>query len=138
MSARPARFELALHVTSADIDDLRHVNNVVYVRWIQDAAVAHWRAVMGADPELGHIPWVVRRHEIEYKRPAFLGDDLIARTWVGDTDGRTFERHTEIVRASDGRALVRARSLWCPVHAATGRPRRLDPAIHDRFHELVD
>lgn len=132
---RPARFELALRVTPEDIDDLGHVNNVVYVRWIQDAAVAHWRSVMAGDPELGAIPWVVRRHEIDYKRPAFLGEDLIARTWVGETDGLSFERHTEIVRAADGQVLARARSLWCPVYPETGHPRRLDPALHDRFHE---
>lgn len=133
--AAAARFELRVRVAAADIDQLGHVNNVVYLRWVQDAAVAHWRSVTSGDPELSGIPWIVRRHEIDYRRAARLGDTVIARTWVGETDGLTFERHTEILRAADGRLLARAHTLWCPVNPATGRVRRLDPAIHDRFHE---
>jgi acyl-CoA thioester hydrolase len=133
MDTRPITFELALQVAPDDIDELGHVNNVVYLRWVQDVAAAHWTSVTSA-AERAEIGWVVLRHEIDYTSPAREGDRVIARTWVGPPSAATFERHTEIVRAQDDRVLARARSVWCPVHPATGRLRRIDPALHDRFY----
>jgi acyl-CoA thioester hydrolase len=69
---------------------------------------------------------VVRRHEIEYLRPGLPGDELVARTWVGEESGASWERFTEVVRVSDGRVLVTARTVWVLIDAATGRPRRVD------------
>jgi acyl-CoA thioester hydrolase len=130
---RPARFERVFAVGPDDIDALGHVNNVVYLRWVQDVAAAHWESATSS-AERADIAWVVLRHEIDYKHPARPGDQVIARTWVGPPDAARFERHTEIRRAGDERLLAQARSLWCPVHAATGRLRRIDPALHDRFY----
>jgi acyl-CoA thioester hydrolase len=117
-------YELPLVAVAADIDELGHVNNIVYLRWVQEAAVAHWRALAPAAAQAA-VVWVVLRHEIDYSRPAMLGDELLARTWVGTAEGLSFERHTEIVRRRDARVLARARTLWCPVDIATGRPRRV-------------
>jgi acyl-CoA thioester hydrolase len=133
MDTRPVTFELAFQVAPDDIDALGHVNNVVYLRWVQDVAAAHWTSVTSPG-ERAEIGWVVLRHEIDYKHPARPGDRVIARTWVGPPSAATFERHTEILRARDDRLLARARSLWCPVHPASGRLRRIDPALHDRFY----
>jgi acyl-CoA thioester hydrolase len=130
---RPTRFERVFAVEPGDIDALGHVNNVVYVRWVQDVAAAHWEAAT-SPAERAAIAWVVLRHEIDYKHPARPGDQVIARTWVGTPDAARFERHTEIRRAGDERLLAQARSLWCPVHAVTGRLWRIDPALHDRFY----
>jgi len=129
----PVRYERVFHVAADDIDELDHVNNVVYVRWVQDVAAAHWESAT-SPAERAEIAWVVLRHEIDYKHPARPGDPVIARTWVGPPSAATFERHTEILRAGDQRVLARARSLWCPVHPRTGRLRRIDPALHDRFY----
>jgi len=129
----PVRYERMFHVAAADIDELDHVNNVVYLRWVQDVAVAHWESAT-SPAERAEIAWVVLRHEIDYKHPALPGDQVIARTWVGPPSAARFERHTEILRARDQRLLARARSLWCPVHPGTGRLRRIDPALHDRFY----
>lgn len=126
------RFELAIAVGSQDIDELGHVNNVVYLRWVQDAAVAHWRAAATAAQQ-AELAWVVVRHEIEYKHAAHLGDAIIARTWVGTATAQTFERHTEILRASDQRLLARARTLWCPIDAHTGKPTRVHSDVRERF-----
>jgi acyl-CoA thioester hydrolase len=131
---RPVRFERVFPVAAADIDELGHVNNVVYLRWVQEAAVAHWRAAAPADLQ-AEVVWVVLRHEIDYRRPAHAGDEVIGRTWVGDATGSRFERFTEFVRAADGSVLAQARSVWCPLNARTGRPRRIDPALHDYFSE---
>jgi len=130
---QPVRFERAFPVSPADIDDLGHVNNVVYVRWVQDVAAAHWEAATTAAERAG-VGWVVLRHEIDYKHPARAGDEVVVCTWVGPPTAATFERHTEILRAADRRVLARARSLWCPVNPQTGRVQRIDPALHDRFY----
>ncbi len=75
-------YEIERSVEPADIDQLGHVNNVVYLRWVQDAAVAHWVAAASEAEQRSYL-WVVTRHEIDYKRPAFAGDTIVARTWVG-------------------------------------------------------
>ncbi len=133
-SAPPSRtHELALHVREEDIDGLGHVNNVVYLSWIQDVATDHWMRV--ASPEqIADTVWVVVRHEIDYERPAHLGDEIIARTWVGEATPTTWGRHTEIVRKADGQVLARARSVYCPLNARSMRPRRLDAALQEPFH----
>jgi acyl-CoA thioester hydrolase len=126
------RFELAIHVEKEDIDALGHVNNVVYVRWVQDAAVAHWRSAATAEQQ-ADLVWVVLRHEIDYKHAARLGDEIVARTWVGTASKLSFERHTEILRKSDGRLLAQARTLWCPIDVRSGRPKNVGPDVRERF-----
>jgi acyl-CoA thioester hydrolase len=123
---------LRIAVAPTDIDQLGHVNNVVYLRWIQDVAVAHWRATASViDQE--RLRWVVIRHEIDYKRPALAGDEIVARTWVGAASRRAFDRHTEVLRASDRKVLARARTVWCPIDAATGRPTEVSTEVRARF-----
>ena len=125
--------ELTLHVREEDIDGLGHVNNVVYLSWIQDVAKAHWLSV--ASPEqIAETVWVVVRHELDYERPAHLGDEIIARTWVGDATPTTWDSHTEIVRKDDDQILARARSVYCPLNARSMRPRRLDDALREPFY----
>jgi acyl-CoA thioester hydrolase len=125
-------FELRLSVAPADIDLMGHVNNVVYLRWVQDLAVAHWESA--APPgDRKNLLWVVTRHEIDYKRPALPGDAIIGRTWVGAATRRAFERHTEIVRASDGKLLAKALTTWCPVDALTRKPADVSPEVRERF-----
>ena len=126
------RFDHPIVVGSADIDANGHANNVVYVRWIQDAAVAHWFAVVDSDRARA-MRWAVVRHEVDYKRPALVGDELIARTWVGEVTAATCERFCEVVRPADGVVLARSRTTWCVFDPATGRPKRIDPAIRGLF-----
>jgi acyl-CoA thioester hydrolase len=132
MSKVSEAFELAIPVEPADIDQLGHVNNVTYVRWLQDAAVAHWTAIAPAT-EQEKLRWVVVRHEIDYKQAAFLGDSIIARTWVGRASRLRFERHTELLRARDRSVLAKARSLWCPIDTETGRPVLVSAELRARF-----
>jgi acyl-CoA thioester hydrolase len=127
-----ARFEMIISVLPGDIDEQNHVNNTVYLRWVQDVATAHWRAVASAKAQ-ETIGWVVLRHEIDYKGPATLGDEMMLRTWVGKATRLTFERFTEIRRNRDGRLLSEARTLWCPIDAQTGRPVRVSEEVRSRF-----
>jgi acyl-CoA thioester hydrolase len=125
-------FEHRLRVSSHDIDPLGHVNNVVYLRYTQDAAVAHWHAAAGQE-YVEALVWVVRRHEIDYLQPAFDGDELMTRTWVGASSGASFERFAEISRARDGQILARVKSVWVALDAKTLRPRRVTTDLRERF-----
>ena len=124
-------FELPIRIHEDDIDALGHVNNVVYLRWVQEAAVAHWRSEAPLAAQQALV-WVVVRHEIDYKLAAELEDEIVARTWVGRARA-TFERLTEIVRASDGKTLARARTLWCPIDTRTGKPTIVSREIRNLF-----
>jgi acyl-CoA thioester hydrolase len=115
-----------------DIDEQNHVNNTVYLRWVQEVATAHWQAIASGEAQ-GGIGWVVLRHEIDYKTPACLGDAVVLRTWVGKATRLTFERFTEIRRSSDGQLLSTARTLWCPINAQTGRPVRVPAEVREQF-----
>ena len=125
-------FELAITVEPADIDLLGHVNNVTYLRWVQEAATAHWTARATAEDQ-AKLLWVVLRHEIDYKRAALFGDAIIARTWVGAATRIRFERFTEILRASDGQVLASAKTIWCPIDVKTMKPVAVSAEVRARF-----
>ena len=131
-SRSPWQFELLVAVAPGDIDELGHVNNAVYLRWIQEVATAHWRAVASSAAQ-ATIAWVVLRHEIDYKTPALPGDEVLLRTRVGHATRLTFERFTDIVRASDQIQLSSARTVWCPINPKTGRPARVDAEVRAQF-----
>jgi acyl-CoA thioester hydrolase len=130
MSSAP--FEMLMSVMPGDIDGRNHVNNTVYLRWVQEVATAHWQAIASGEAQ-ENIGWVVLRHEIDYKAPACLSDQVLLRTWVGKATRLTFERFTEILRSTDRQLLSNARTLWCPINAQTGRPVRVPPEVRDQF-----
>ena len=125
-------FEITVPVQPADIDGQNHVNNTVYLRWVQEVATAHWETLAPAAAQ-ETTGWVVLRHEIDYKTPACLGDEVLLRTWVGEATRVTFERFAEMLRNSDRALLARARTLWVPVNTATGKPTRVSPEVRGVF-----
>ena len=131
------RFAHPIVVADADIDGNGHANNVVYLRWVQEAAVAHWLAAV--EPDLAKaLSWVVVRHEIDYKRPAYRGENLVVTTWLGEITAATTERFCAIARGADGEVLARARTIWCAIDPGSGRPKRLDPRIRGYFFRRGD
>lgn len=130
MADRPV-FELTIEPVAADIDELGHVNNAVYVRWIQDMATSHWRAVARAE-DVDRYVWVVTRHEIDYRRATRLGETLTARTWVGEPQGARFDRFVEIL-GPDGSVRVAARTVWALVELSSMRPMRIQPEVAAPF-----
>lgn len=122
MTDRPV-FELPIEPRPDDIDELGHVNNAVYVRWIQDVATAHWRAAARVE-DVDRFVWVVTRHEIDYRRATTLGEQVMARTWVGEPQGARFDRFVEIV-GTDGTIRVAARTVWALVELGSMRPMRV-------------
>ena len=125
-------FELSMTAQAEDIDELGHVNNASWVRWIQDMATEHWRAA--ADP--AHVDayvWVVIRHEIDYLRPGLPGETVTGRTWVAEAPrGARFDRHVEFV-GEDGKTRVRAKTTWAIIDKATGRPIRVPGEVAAPF-----
>jgi acyl-CoA thioester hydrolase len=132
MSVSASAFELLHRVQPTEIEEQGHVNNTIYLRWVQEVAIAHWRALAPAEA-VAEIGWVVLRHEIDYKSAAREGDELVIRTWLGGSSGLSFERHTEILRGTGRRLVARARTLWCPIDLQSGRPRRVTPELRARF-----
>jgi acyl-CoA thioester hydrolase len=132
MQAGVEIFEIHIDVVPSDIDSLDHVNNVSYLRWVQQVAIAHWQHSATVEDQEKWL-WIVLRHEIDYKQPAVLGDEILARTWVGAAGRLKFERHTQLFRASDGALLAQAFSLWCPIDARTRRPTPASEELRQRF-----
>lgn len=128
----PAAFQLELTATEADMDELGHVNNVVYLAWVQEVAKAHWFAVSTPD-ESSVQAWVAVRHEIDYKKPAVAGDMVVARTWIGNVSRVTSERFVEIRKRDTMELLVSCRTVWASINRQTGRPMRTDPEMMERF-----
>ena len=132
MSQVPEVYELEIAVQPEDIDQMGHVNNVVYLRWVQEAATAHWTAAASPEDQASLV-WVVVRHEIDYLRPAMPGDTIVARTWVGQASKIKFDRFVELRRASDRMVLAKARTVWCPIDTRTGRPVAVSARVRERF-----
>ena len=128
-------FELRREVQAEDLDTQAHVNNVVYVRWVQDVAVGHWEARTTHETRT-EVGWALLRHEIDYHKAALLGDHVALRTAVGHLEGLTFERWVEIRRVEDDTLLARSRTLWCPIDMRTGRPRRLSKELRAVFSHI--
>jgi len=128
----PEVFFHDIQVKAEHIDTMLHVNNVVYVQWVQDAAYAHWMAKAPASIR-DQYNWVVLKHEIEYKSPAFISEELMAKTWVFDYAGVKSTRIVQIYRKKDNRLLAEARSLWCLIHSGNGRPARIGEDIKSVF-----
>lgn len=115
-----------------DIDELGHVNNAVWVRWIQDIAVAHWHAVAPPEHRDSYV-WVVTRHEIDYRGNMAAGESVTAQTWVGDAPkGARFDRHVRFT-GTDGRVKVEAKTTWAIIDRASGRLIRVPKEVAAPF-----
>jgi len=124
-------FSAVFTPTDADIDENGHVNNVVYLRWAQEMATAHWRALAPAE-EQPNWAWIVLRHEVDYRRALLPGETATARTWVADaSEGPRYDRYVRI-DGPDGAMCAQALTTWCLVDAG-GRPRRVPAWIIETF-----
>lgn len=128
------RFARTFLARPEDIDELGHVNNTVWVRWVQDIATAHWRAV--ADPaHVEQFVWVVTRHEIDYRGNVPEGARVLGETWIpGEPKGARFDRCVAFADEA-GKLLVSVRSTWAMLDKATGRLVRIRPEVAAPFLE---
>ncbi len=130
----------SLTVPPESIDVMGHVNNLEYVRWMQDVATEH-SAAQGWPLEryvaLG-AGWFVRRHTVEYLRPAFAGDTLTLLTWVAAFERSSSPRRYLFFRPADGQPVARAETLWVFVSFSTGAPKRIPAELRDAFAVVPD
>jgi acyl-CoA thioester hydrolase len=115
-------FTLKITVSSKDIDTLQHVNNLVYVKWMDKIATEHY-AFLTKDNPLPQYVWVVTRHEIDYLKQAVLGDEITVKTWVGETKGITSIRFMNFYK--DNILLVKAKTVWVMLDSKTFKPTRI-------------
>ena len=133
--SRPV-FELELEARPEHIDELGHVNNAVWVQWIQQVAVAHWDSIASAAHKDAYY-WVVVRHEVDYLRGAREGERITARTFVGEAPrGAKFDRFVEFT-GPDGKICVRSRTHWAIIDKASGRPVRVPAEVIAPFVSQV-
>jgi acyl-CoA thioester hydrolase len=136
----PAVFEYHHTVRADEIDAQGHANNVCYVAWMQEAALAH-SAAQGWPPaayqRLG-LGWVVRAHTIEYHQSALAGDEIVVVTWVADFKRVTSRRRYRICRRADGGLLASAETKWAFIDYTTGQPCRIPAEIASAFEVVGD
>ena len=123
-------YTFSIGVEPSDIDFMGHVNNASYLAWVQDAVVGHWRSLAPADAVAQHL-WIALKHEITYRRPTFLGDDVIATVLLEKFHGARAFYETVIRRGEE--VLAEVKSSWCCVDAETLRPARLAQNVIERF-----
>ncbi len=125
----PMKFSHSFRIEKSDIDEHRHANNVAYLRWIQDVAVAHWQAATFEMQK--SFTWFVLRHEIDYKKRAFENEEITATTWVGAATKVKCERFTTIKRGAE--ILASGKSVWCLLDAKTNKPTRITSELRELF-----
>ena len=132
-----ARFSRTFSALPEHIDELGHVNNAVWLQWVQDIAVAHWAAVAAAQHQAAYV-WVVTRHEIDYRGNIGEGESVLAETFIPDPpSGARFDRRVDFrvagANGAPGKVIVSARTTWAMQDRATGRIQRVPPEITAQF-----
>ncbi|MDP4575945.1 thioesterase family protein [Qipengyuania sp. G39] len=131
MSAKP--FAFPIKVIPSDIDFMGHVNNARYLNWVQDTVLAHWQKLAPAE-EVASKAWVALKHEITYRKPAFLHDDVIAETVLEKIKGARSFYNTVIKRGEE--VLAEVQSMWCCLDSETHRPARISSEVAEKFFGL--
>ena len=131
------RFTLSFTAQPQHIDELGHVNNAVWVDWIQQIATAHWSAVAAPEHQAAYI-WVVTRHEIDYRGNIGPGESVTAETFIptGPTGAR-FDRRVDFRNAA-GQVIVSARTTWAMIDRASGRLSRVRDEVTAPFRPFGD
>jgi acyl-CoA thioester hydrolase len=128
IASAPHLYPIPIDVS--DIDFMGHVNNASYLRWVQEAVISHWQRIAPADAVASHA-WVALKHEITYRKPAFLNDEVIATVLLEKVQGARAFYETIIRRGEE--VLAEVKSSWCCLDAETLRPARLARDVVERF-----
>lgn len=134
MAANPEIFEQKLKVEQLHLDEQNHVNNVQYVQWVQDVAKAHWESRAPQEFQEKYF-WVVVRHEIDYKKQAFLNEEILLQTYVSETTHVKSIRHVIIKNAKTGKVLVEAKTTWALIDKQTQKPAKIAEDLKKIFEQ---
>ena len=124
--ANTVSYQDTFKVEKNAIDGLNHVNNVVYLQWVNDISEKHWNLLAGQEIKEKYF-WVVLRHELDYMNQAFLGDEITVSTWVGESSGVKSIRNVHVYKGET--ILLKARSTWCLLEIKSLRPTRIKEDI---------
>lgn len=127
------QYSKTITIPESVIDGHGHVNNVAYVRWMQDIAVEHYAALGGMEAQQLFGTWFVRKHEVEYLLPGKLGDRVEIRTWVENLQRVRSLRKYEFIRVEDGKTLARGETEWVFVDGNTGKPAAIPAEVRAIF-----
>lgn len=123
-------FESIIIVNSKDIDELNHVNNIVYLQWINNISLKHWDKLSNNEIN-SHYIWVAARHEIDYIKPAYLNEKLTIKTYIDTIEGVKSIRKVQIYRKNE--LLAKSKTIWILLDAATHKITRIPKEIQDLF-----
>lgn len=127
-------FEYPITIAESDIDQLGHVNNIIYLKWVQEAAIAHWDTVATDEMKEQNL-WVVSRHEIDYLKSALLQSRLVARTWINEEySGAKSERFVTICDPENGQVYAKVKTTWYLLDRHSKRPKRIEPDMLAIFY----
>lgn len=132
MALNPDIYEKHLIVEEKHLDKQRHVNNVQYVQWVQDVAEEHWET-RASEEQKAQVIWVVVKHEISYKKEAFLGDKISLQTYVGEVTHVTSIRHVIIKNAETDKVLAEAKTTWCLLDSDSKKPVKISEQLKAVF-----
>jgi len=124
--------EKEIIVSKNDLDELNHVNNVIYIHWVQEIAKNHWKSLVSSEI-IKNYYWVLLEHQIKYLHPAFLGDKIILKTYVEKTEVVKSNRIVEICNTDTNKLLVTSKTIWCLINAKTKKPNRITDEIREAF-----
>ena len=125
--------EKEITVSKNDLDDLNHVNNVVYIDWIQEIAKNHWKSLV-SNEIIKNYYWVLLEHQIKYLNPALLDDKIRLKTYIEKTEEIKSSRIVEIYNQDTNKLLVKSKTIWCLINAKTNKPNRITDEIRDAFN----
>lgn len=130
-------YSKTIAIPKSAIDENGHVNNVIYVQWMQDIAVEHYASIGGIEAQGPDATWVVREHKVEYLLPAFENEEIEIKTWVENLRRVRSLRKYEFVRKRDGKVLVRGETDWVFVDGKTGKPLAIPREVESIFNTRV-
>ena len=125
--------EKEITVSKNDLDDLNHVNNVIYVHWVQEIAKEHWKSLV-SNEIIKNYYWVLLEHQIKYLNPALLNDKIMIKTYIEKTEGIRSNRIVEIYNRNNDKLLVKSKTIWCLINAKTNKPNRITDEIRKAFN----
>lgn len=132
---RVKKFRETIFVRKDHLDDNDHVNNVQYLQWVQEIAKAHWE-FEAKDEWLNKYVWVALSHHIEYKKPAYIDQELIVETFINSFDGVKSNRKVEIKNAGDQELICQCLTVWVMLDKHTNRPTRCPREMIDAFYQI--
>jgi len=125
--------EKEITVSKNDLDDLNHVNNVIYIHWVQEIAKEHWKSLV-SNEMIKNYYWVLLEHQIKYLNPALLNDKIMIKTYIEKTEGIRSNRIVEIYNRNNDKLLVKSKTIWCLINAKTNKPNRITDEIRKAFN----